>query len=65
VAILPEVELPQFQVMGYRKRAYTYALTTGKADALIASKFASRSKVGQPLESQVESGVGISADRRR
>ena len=37
VAILPEVELPQFQVMGYRKRAYTYALTTGKADALIAA----------------------------
>ena len=37
VAILPEVELPQFQVMGYRKRAYTYALTTGKTDALIAA----------------------------
>ena len=29
IAIFPEVELPQFQVMGYRKRAYTYALTTG------------------------------------
>ena len=30
VSIFPEVELPQFQVMGYRKRAYIYSLTTGK-----------------------------------
>lgn len=29
VSIFPEVELPQFQIMGYRKRNYTYYLTTG------------------------------------
>jgi glycine receptor alpha-3 len=29
VSIFPEVELPQFQVMGYRKREYSYSLTTG------------------------------------
>ena len=29
VSIFPEVELPQVQVMGYRKREYSYSLTTG------------------------------------
>nr|CAH0109575.1 unnamed protein product [Daphnia galeata] len=34
VSIFPEVELPQFQVMGYRKREYSYSLTTGNYSRL-------------------------------
>jgi len=34
VSIFPEVKLPQFQVLGYRKRAYIYSLTTGNYSRL-------------------------------
>jgi len=44
VSIFPEVQMPQFQVMGYRKRSYEYALTTGQ------SPFQSPPNVMEPVE---------------